>query len=70
MAAFDPRMPEANLVHVVAVKVEIPSAFSVDEEAALAPFQHVQAGRGERLMQKVTCIFFKKLACLCAEILA
>ena len=47
------RVPEADLVHAVAVKVEEAPALQVFQPGALAAGQDVEAGGGERLVQEV-----------------
>ena len=56
----NPGMREANLMHVVAVEVEITPAFDIFNPRALRLGQHVKTRRGEGLMEEVATIGFEQ----------
>ena len=56
----DAGMREADLMHVVPVEVEITPAFDILNPRALRLRQHVEARRGEGLMQEVSPVGFEQ----------
>jgi hypothetical protein len=56
------RMSEPGLVDVVPMEIEQSPTLEVFDVGAAAPFQHIQAGCGERLSQKILAVFFKPAA--------
>src|SRR5262249_25531591 len=59
----DLRMAETHLVHVVPVEIEVAAAFYIFDPRALTGLERVEAGRGERLMEKVVRVFFEQSLC-------
>lgn len=57
----------AELMNVVAMKVEILFAEVVDEVDAFGAVDHVQARRGERLVQEELFVLLQEMACRLGE---
>src|SRR5438034_8973649 len=55
-------------MYIVAVAVEVATTFGVLNPRALAGLERVQAGRGERLMQEISCILIEQALCFHGDI--
>ena len=54
------RMAVANLVHRVAMEIHDPATRRIDEVDSLGTLNHIQARRGECLMQEPACILIEQ----------
>jgi len=64
----DSRMAESDLMNIVAVEVEVATTFGVLNPRALAGLERVQAGRGEGLMQEISCVLIEQALCFHGDI--
>ena len=63
-------MPVADLVHRVAMKIHDPAARRVNQVDPMGTLNHVQARRGECLMQEPAPILIEQRPCLGIDVAA
>src|SRR5262245_52259731 len=63
-------MAEARLMHVVAVKIEIPAALQIFDLSTIATFEDIQAGSRKGLVKEILGVLLQKLPRFAADMSA